>query len=68
MNKWEFIGTSVWTSPSVLLNGSCHKKHEYIFYELLSEHFLRYEGFYEMNRVGHAHWDFPISVIKCVLS
>ena len=27
-----FIGTPAGTSPSVLLNASCHKKHQYIWF------------------------------------
>ena len=58
------------SSPSVLLNVSCHKKHEYVWFMggYLNE-FRDSKLFSKLKGWGmtkHAHGDVPISVIECV--
>ena len=59
-------------SPSVLVNASSHKKHEYIWFMggdlngfLDNKLFMKLAGW---SMPGHTHGDVTISVIECVLS
>ena len=62
--KWTGRGILQGTSWSVPLNASCRKKHVYVWFRGGDLN----EASYEVNGVGHAQEDFPVSDVECILS